>query len=221
MGHVLRAGTQLEHRQNLRARIDDQPQPLHLHMAAQPGAQFVQLDVWEMQMAERVLMQHLRMLSRARQPPRDGGLTVAEDTLSCGSVQPFGQSRQHHGDLLRWRFQAIQRGVTPGSERGAAGLTTKPLDLLGTPMLAIADQCVLSSVCVAKVRAPPVGTSETLGVYAFGSSSAAFDLTPGTHRRWRWLRTRRGSGVETTGRAIVRAAWFKQTGERATLCPSR
>ena len=51
MGHVLCAGTQLEHRKNLGARINRQPQPEDLLSAAEPCSQFVQLEVWEVQMS--------------------------------------------------------------------------------------------------------------------------------------------------------------------------
>ena len=93
MCHVLRAGTQLEHGKNLGARIHGQPQPEHLAGAAQPCAQFVQLDVWEVHMAERVLMQPLCMLARARQPRGDRGLTGAEDPLGSRWVQPTSREQ--------------------------------------------------------------------------------------------------------------------------------
>jgi hypothetical protein len=51
MRHVLRAGTQMEGGKNLRARVDGQPQPEHVLIAAEPGAQFVQLQVREPEMA--------------------------------------------------------------------------------------------------------------------------------------------------------------------------
>ena len=54
MGHVLGAGTELEHRQNFRARIKRQPQPEHLLRAAEPCSQFVQLEVWEVEMSRWV-----------------------------------------------------------------------------------------------------------------------------------------------------------------------
>jgi hypothetical protein len=38
---MLCARTQMQHRQNLGARIDGQPQPEHLRGAAQPGANFI------------------------------------------------------------------------------------------------------------------------------------------------------------------------------------
>ena len=68
----------------------------------------------------------------ASQPGGDGGLSKAEDSLSRGRVQPFGQRRQHHGDLLRGGFQSVQGRVASSAERGAAGLTAKGLDPLGT-----------------------------------------------------------------------------------------
>ena len=53
---ILCAGTQMEHGQNLGERIDGQPQPEHLCGAAQPGAQFVQLEVGDLEVVETALM---------------------------------------------------------------------------------------------------------------------------------------------------------------------
>jgi hypothetical protein len=36
-------------------------------------------------------MEQLSVLACPSEPPRDGGLTVAEDAFGGGSVQPFGQ----------------------------------------------------------------------------------------------------------------------------------
>ena len=95
-----------------------------------------------MQVAEAALMEQPSVLSRASKPGDDGGLTGAEDPLCGGWVQPFGQRREHHGDLLGRSFQAIQGGVAPGSERGMAGLAAERLDLLSTTVLAIPDERV-------------------------------------------------------------------------------
>jgi len=75
----------------------------------------------------------------------------------------------------------VQGCVAPSTERGAARLTTERLDALGLAMLAVSHQSVDSSINVAKVAALPVRTGEARGVDAFGCSSAAFHLTPGTH----------------------------------------
>jgi hypothetical protein len=63
MSHVLGAGTELKHRNQLGEGIDGQPQPEDLCGATQPGSQFVQLEVREVQMAEEALVQGLRMLA--------------------------------------------------------------------------------------------------------------------------------------------------------------
>jgi hypothetical protein len=89
MRHGLCSGAELKHGQNLGERIDGQPE--HLCGAAQPRAQFVQLQVREVQMAEEALVQGVRVLPSSGQPGGDGTLSKAEDSPSLGRVQPFGQ----------------------------------------------------------------------------------------------------------------------------------
>ncbi len=122
----------------------------------------------------------------------------------------------------RWRhagkgFSTGTGGVAPGCERGAAGLTAERLDLLSTTVLAIADQRVDVSIRDVKIHALLIGSSEAGSRYALGRSPPAFDLAPGAHRRRCWPSSRRGSGGETTGGAIVWAAGLQQTVERAAL----
>ena len=93
MRNALCARTQMEHRNNLRTGIDGQPEPEDLFGTAQSGAEFVQLEVLEMlelKVAERVLVQRLSVLKSASEPRRDGGLAVAEYPFGRGSIQPLG-----------------------------------------------------------------------------------------------------------------------------------
>jgi len=208
---VLRARTQKEHRKNLGAGVDGQPEPEHVCGAAQPGAEFIQLHVWELEVAEAVLMQGLCMFPSASEPRGDSGLSVAEDPLGSGRVQSFSQRREHHCDLVRGGFQTVQGRVAPGSERGTTGLTAKGLDPLGTAMLAISDEGVDPIIGDAEVRALLVWTSEAHGLYPLGCSSAAFDLTPGPYwRRHRFHLGRVGAGEAAVG-AVKWGAWLKQT----------
>ncbi|HEX6483848.1 MAG TPA: hypothetical protein VF043_33790 [Ktedonobacteraceae bacterium] len=165
-------------------------------------------------------MQELRMRARASQPRGDGGLSKTEDPFGGGRIEPFGQRRQDHGDLVRGSFQTVQGGVTPGGKGGAAGLTPKRLDVLSTAMLAIAHQRMNVRIGVPEVPALPVRTSEPFGIDAFRCSSATFHFRPGTHSSRRWLHTRRGSGSQATGGAIVWAARLQETLECAALGPS-
>jgi len=89
--------------------------PEHLRGTAQPGAQLVQLEVREMEMEEEALEQGVRVPTCTSEPPRNSGLSKAEDPLGGGRIEPFGQSREHHGDLVRGGFQAIQGGVASGT----------------------------------------------------------------------------------------------------------
>jgi hypothetical protein len=220
MGHGLAARAELKHWNNLGERIDREREPENLVGAAQPGAQFIQLQMREPEDAERTLVQRLSVLASAGQPGSDSRLSVAEDSLGSGWVQPFGKGREHHSDLVRRGFQAVEGGVTPRTEGGVASLAAKGLDLLGTAMLAISDEGVDLSSGDAEVGARSVGTGEAVGVHALGCSPTAFDLAPGTHRQRRWLSTRRGYGGESTGGAIVWSAGLQQTEERAALGPS-
>ena len=60
-------GREMEHGKKLGARVDGQPEPQHLFGAAQPRAQFIQLEVREPEMAEETLVQGLCMFSSASQ----------------------------------------------------------------------------------------------------------------------------------------------------------
>jgi hypothetical protein len=86
MGRVLCAETQMEDGKNLRTGVDRQPQPQDVCIAAQPGTQFVQLDIRKLEVAEKVLMEGLCMLPCTGQLGDDRGLTEAEDTFSGGSI---------------------------------------------------------------------------------------------------------------------------------------
>jgi hypothetical protein len=164
-----------------------------------------------MQSAKEALVQALSVQPSTSEPGGDGGLTVAEDPLGSRKIQPFGQRRQNHGDLLGGSFQPVQRRVAPRTERRATSETSKGLDPLDMAMLAISDQRVNLSISDAKVEARSVGTGETLGVYLLGCSAAAFHLTPGADKRRRRSHTGPRSAGETAGRAVQWRAWLEQT----------
>jgi len=183
MRRDLRAGTQMEDRNDLCKGVDGQPEPQHLLGAAQSRPQFVQLEVGKLEMTEKVLVKALSVLPSAGEPGGDRRLTVAEDSLGRGSIQSFCQRRQHDCDPLGKGFQPVQGSVTSCTEGGAAGLTPKRLNALGLAVLAIANESMYVCVCNAEVGALVVGAGEAVRVYALGCSSPPFDLAPGPHRR--------------------------------------
>src|SRR5947209_6881496 len=140
----------------------------------------------ELEMAQEAFVQGLSVQASASQPPRNRGLSKAKDPLGGGRVEPFGQSREHHSDLLRRGFQAIQGGIASSTEGGATSLAAKRLDALDMALLTISHPGVDPSVCDPEVEALMVGASKPRCVDAFGCSPPAFDLAPGTHRYRRW-----------------------------------
>ena len=110
---MLGAGTQMQHGQKLGARIDGQPQPKHLSGTAQPGAQFIQLQMREVQMEEEALVQGVCVLASASQPRRDGGLSKAED--ACGSEIGSNPSASAESTIATWwegvfsRYNGVSR----------------------------------------------------------------------------------------------------------------
>ncbi len=210
----------MEHGENLGARIDRQPQLEHLPGRVEPGANFVQLQVREMQVTEEALVQGLGMFPCASEPSGDGGLTIAEDPLRGGRVESFSQRGQHDCDLLRRSFEAIQGSVTSGRERGAAGLATKGLDRFSLTMLAIPNERMPVCVCDPEVQTLLIWTGEAFGGYVLGCSSPAFHLTPGTYRSRCWPSSRRRREGQVTGGAIIWSAGLEETVEHAALGPA-
>jgi hypothetical protein len=146
----------------------------------------------------------------------DGRLPVAEDPFGRGSIQPFGERRQHYCDLVRGGLQTIQGRVAPGSESRVAGRASKRLDALGMAMRAIPNQGVDMSFGDPGVPALLVGTGEALGVHLLGRSPTVFHLTPRSHRRRHRPHDRRVGAGEVTGGAVKWGAWLEKTLERDT-----
>jgi hypothetical protein len=96
------------------------------------------------------------------------------------------------------------------TECGSASLTTKGLDVLGLAMLAIPDERVDVSISDPEVQTLLIGTGKILGVYAFGSSALAFDLTPGTDWRRRRFLHRRVGATEAAVGAVKWGAWLEK-----------
>ncbi len=170
----------MEDGQNLRARIDGQPQPQHVCGAAQPGAELIQLDMRDYHLAEGALVQALRVRSRPHEPGRDGGMPDAKDALGRRHIQPFGQSTQHQRDVRGRCFQAIQRRVDARTEGRPTGLAAKGLDALGSPMAAISHQSMDLRIGDPGVLARTVWAGKALGQHAFGRAAPTLDLPPGS-----------------------------------------
>ena len=179
--HVLRAWAELKHRKNLRAGINGQPEkdaPVRRCAAGcvvRPAGGEGAGDGRRSARAGCV---------RAHQHGTERLVIVAcrkpKTRRASDESSPSASRDEHHGDLVRWGFQTVQGSVAPGSERAATGRASKCLNALSSAMFAISHQSVDSSISDAKVKALLVRTGEAFGIYALGSSPAAFHPTPGT-----------------------------------------
>jgi hypothetical protein len=143
-------------------------------MAAQPRAEFIELQMGKGELAEGAFMQALSMCSSASEPVGDGGMPDAKDPFCCREIQPFGQRTQHEGHPLRGRFQPIHRRMDTSTERVATRLTAKPLDSLGFSVAPIAHDGMDIRIADRVVLAGLIGTGEALGLHADGALLVGF-----------------------------------------------
>jgi len=97
---------------------------------AQPGADLVQLDVWQVEMLEPAAVQRRAMLTGPGQPGGDGRVAMAEHPHRSGDIQPFGECRQHFRHPLGRGFEPVQRRITAGTEGRTTGLAVLPLSVV-------------------------------------------------------------------------------------------
>src|SRR4029453_1943723 len=90
--------------------------------AAQPCAQFIELDVRHLEMPKGADVQRRTMSASTSQPSRDGRVAMAEHTHCSGDKEPFRPSSQHFRNPLGCGFQTIERRIAPGAEGGSTRL---------------------------------------------------------------------------------------------------
>jgi hypothetical protein len=88
MRRVLCPCAEVQDRDELGERIECHPQPEHVGSVAQVGAQFVELEVREVELAEPAVMEYGAVLAGARHPPGNRLLGVAEHRLAAATLSP-------------------------------------------------------------------------------------------------------------------------------------
>ena len=107
---------------------------------AEPGAQFVELEVREVELLEEAVVQGRAVCASPRQPSRDGGVAMPEHPHGGGDREPFGQRRQHFGNPLGCGFEPVERRIAARAEGRPTGLAAQGLDSFALPMRAVTDQ---------------------------------------------------------------------------------
>jgi hypothetical protein len=132
--------TKVQDRDEFRQWVHRHPEPEHVRSIAQSRAQFIKLQMRELEAMEPVVMQARAVLPGSREPGGDRRMPMAEDAHRGGDTEPFRQGRQHLRDSLGGGFEAVERRVAAGAEGCFTRLTTECLDALPLPMHPVADE---------------------------------------------------------------------------------
>jgi hypothetical protein len=91
MRRSLRPGTEMQDRNAFRERVHHNPEPEHLDSVAEARAQFVKLEMGQMEMAEPAVVKDGAVFASPYEPGRDRAFTVPKHPHSRRDTQPFGQ----------------------------------------------------------------------------------------------------------------------------------
>lgn len=93
----------------------------------------------EMQAAEELVMQGMRMEAGARQPGAHSSFGQLEDARGRARAEACGDGMQDLGNGGRQSFETVERGVPARCEFAMAGLTKEVLDRITATMVPVAD----------------------------------------------------------------------------------
>ena len=92
MRRALRPRTDVEHRDQFGERIDRDPEPKHVRPIAQACAQFIKLEMRQLEVADPAVVQGGAVLASPRQPGADRAFPVSKHAHGCGDAQPSGSA---------------------------------------------------------------------------------------------------------------------------------
>jgi hypothetical protein len=164
-------------------RVNGQPQPEGVCLAAQPRANLVQLHVRQLEMMEPALVEGCAMLTGPREPSRDRGGTMAEHSYRRRDIKPFSKRSEHFRNPMGCRFEAIERRIGAGAEGGSACLTPEGLDTFSLPVHTITHQSMDLRIGNLIVRAGSVRAGKSVCGNPLGGAPTAFALAPRRNRK--------------------------------------
>ncbi len=125
---VLSPRATVQHGYALRERIQRAPPPQHVRAIAEVRAEFVQLEMRELEVPNPAVVQRCAVLAGPRQPRADRAFAVAKHPHRCGERETFSQGRQDCCNAGGRCFEPIERCIMAGGEGRSTRLATKGLD---------------------------------------------------------------------------------------------
>ena len=176
----------MQHGEEFGEWIHHHPEPKHVRSITEPCPEFVELEVWEREVPKPTVVQGGAVLTGPREPGGECAFAVAKHPYGSANSEPFRQCTQDFRHTCRCGFEAIERCVTPGGERGPTGLTAEGLDALDLAMRAVAHEGMDGGVDDTEIDAGGVRAREAISSDPLGCTSPALAFPPRAgQREWR------------------------------------
>ena len=140
ISHVLSTCPELKNGNQFGFGIADRPYPDFLLSLFDIRPHFVQLNVYQIKIGQKALVQFSALFAASAQPGADGRFTNTDGFFDGRSVYTKSQQVENETHGRRMRFQTIEYGVPADAEFLMAALTDQILDILVFAMRTIANQ---------------------------------------------------------------------------------
>lgn len=194
ISHVLSTCPELNNGDQFGFGIADRPYPDFLLSLFDIRPQFVQLNVYQIKIGQKALVQFPALLTASTQPGTQGRFTDIDGFFDGRSVYPKSEQVENKTHGSRMRFQTIEYGVSADGEFLMAGLAEQILDIFVFAMRTIPNQGMDGFVRNQIVGTSWIGTEVALGPDRFLFSAFAFDSTPWDRSIWAGVRNRLAIG---------------------------
>jgi hypothetical protein len=204
----LGAWTELKRWDKFGGRVTGDPHPQVVRLVAQGGEEFVQLEMAEGQVPEKVGMNLLGVFARAGEPRTNRYLGMLEEQAGIGDRQSQVDGQEDLSDLRGGSAEAIQRRAASTGKALAARLAFQPLDAVRAA-LAVTDERVKGRIRVAEVVALRPWASVPGRADGLGLAAGALAFPPRQDARLAHVAGERRGMWATADWAIVGRAWLE------------
>ena len=184
ISHCLDPWTDFDDGDELGFGIAGSPDPDIVLSAPHASPKFIELNVFELEFLEEMIVELATMLTGTCEPGADGGLAHLESLFDGRDIYPQSQEVERIADFFGRRFEPIQDSVLARSIFLGASVALEILDGIFLATLAIPNNGVDMLISDAEIVAGRVRAKVTLGCDRFLPSAFSFDLAP---RHWRLM----------------------------------
>ena len=178
ISHCLDTRTDFDDWDELGFGIAGSPDPDIVLSIPDASPKFIELNVFELELLDEMIVELATMLTGTCEPGADGGLAHLESLFDGGDIYPQSQEVERMADFLRWSFQTVHDGVFAAGEAIGAGVALQILDEFCFPTFSIPNHGMNVLIGNPKIVAAFVGADITLGCDRFLSSTFSLDLAP-------------------------------------------